>query len=185
MSRYFAILAFLATIPAANWMVGHVGSVCVPAGPCLLPVAPGLLAPSGVVMIGLALVLRDIVQLVFGLRAVVGAILAGAVLSTLVAPTALALASGAAFLLSESFDAAIYTPLARKRLYLAVLASGLLGATVDSLVFLWLAFGVDGLQHTLGQVVGKLEANLAALPLVAWVRHGLVHPAAAGTPLRG
>lgn len=179
MNRYLAIAAFLATIPAANWMVGNVGTVCVPDGPCLIPVLPGLMAPSGVVMIGLALVLRDIVQLLFGLRAVVIAILLGAALSVLIAPPALALASAVAFLLSESLDAAVYTPLARRRLYVAVIASGVVGATVDSIAFLSLAFGVEGLQHTLGQVVGKLEANLVALPLVAWVRHGLGTPRAA------
>lgn len=173
MSRYLAVLAFLATIPAANWMVGNVGTVCVPDGPCLIPVLPGLLAPSGVLMIGLALVLRDVVQMLFGLRAVIVAILLGAALSALISPPALALASGTAFLLGESFDAAVYTPLARRRLYLAVIASGVVGAAVDSVAFLSLAFGVEGLQHTLGQVVGKLEANLLALPLVAWVRHEL------------
>jgi len=173
MTRHLAVLAFLATIPAANWMVGNVGTVCVPDGPCLIPVLPGLMAPSGVVMIGLALVLRDIVQLLFGLGAVVVAIVLGAALSVLIAPPALALASGVAFLLSESLDAAVYTPLARRRLYLAVIASGVVGATVDSVAFLSLAFGIAGLQHTLGQVVGKLEANLLALPLVAWVRHEL------------
>ena len=32
-------LAFIACIPAANWMIGHVGTVCAPPhGPCLVPV---------------------------------------------------------------------------------------------------------------------------------------------------
>ena len=57
-----ALLAFGATIPLANWMIGAVGLVCVPQGPCLIPVAPGIMAPSGVLLIGLALVLRDLVQ---------------------------------------------------------------------------------------------------------------------------
>jgi hypothetical protein len=53
---------FCLTIPAANWMIGHVGTVCPPTGPCLVPVAPGIMAPSGVLMVGAALVLRDLVQ---------------------------------------------------------------------------------------------------------------------------
>ena len=53
-------------IPLANWMIGHVGTVCVPTGPCLVPVAPGLLAPSGVLTVGAALVLRDVVQRCLG-----------------------------------------------------------------------------------------------------------------------
>ena len=31
---------FIACIPAANWMIGHVGTVCALNGPCLLPVWP-------------------------------------------------------------------------------------------------------------------------------------------------
>ena len=63
----FACLGgFLASVPLANWMIGHVGTVCVPQGPCLLPVAPGVMAPSGVVTIGFALVLRDVVQRCLG-----------------------------------------------------------------------------------------------------------------------
>ena len=42
------LVLFCLTIPAANWMIGHVGTVCAPHGPCLIPVAPGLMAPSGV-----------------------------------------------------------------------------------------------------------------------------------------
>src|SRR5260370_35932514 len=56
------LFLFGLTIPAANWLIGHVGTVCAPQGPCLVPVAPGLMAPSGVMMIGFALVLRDLVQ---------------------------------------------------------------------------------------------------------------------------
>ncbi len=56
-------------IPVANWLILHVGTVCPPNGPCLIPVAPGgILAPSGVLMAGLALVLRDLVQRRLGVR---------------------------------------------------------------------------------------------------------------------
>ncbi|MBX6324351.1 MAG: VUT family protein, partial [Rhodospirillaceae bacterium] len=62
------LAAFGLCIPAANWLIGHAGLACVPHGPCLIPVAPGLMAPSGVLMVGLALVLRDLVQRRLGLR---------------------------------------------------------------------------------------------------------------------
>src|SRR5262249_15142818 len=91
------LIAFGLTIPAANWMIGHVGTVCAPNGPCLLPVAPGLMAPSGVVMIGIALVLRDLVQRRLGVAYSAGAVVAGAIVSALVAPPSLVLASGVAF----------------------------------------------------------------------------------------
>ena len=162
------LLAFGLCIPAANWLIGNVGTVCVPGGPCLIPVAPGLLAPSGVLMVGLALVLRDMVQRRLGLGWAAGAVLAGAALSALLAPPALVVASAAAFLVGEAVDLAVYTPLQRRGLVVAVALSGVAGLVLDSLVFLLLAFG--SLDYFAGQVVGKLWMVLASLPLVAWLR---------------
>lgn len=159
---------FCLTIPAANWMIGHVGTTCLRNGPCVVPVAPGILAPSGVLMVGLALVLRDLVQRRLGVQFGVGAIVVGAVISASLAPAALVLASAAAFLLSEFADFAVYTPLARRRLVLAVMASSLVGLVVDSIVFLWLAFG--SLDFLTGQIIGKLWMVLLALPFVAYLR---------------
>lgn len=159
---------FCLTIPAANWMIGHVGAVCLRDGPCLLPVAPGMMAPSGVMMVGAALVLRDLVQRRLGPGFGVGAIAVGAAISAALAPAALVLASACAFLLSELADFAVYTPLARRRLVTAVVASGLAGLVVDSIVFLWLAFG--SLDFLGGQIVGKLWMVMVAVPLVAYLR---------------
>ena len=93
------LVLFCLTIPLANWMIGHVGVVCPANGPCLLPVAPHLMAPSGVLMIGIALVLRDLVQRRLGVEFGLAAIVAGAAISALLAPPSLVLASAAAFLL--------------------------------------------------------------------------------------
>lgn len=154
MLGYISLLGFVATIPAANWLIGNLGTTCVPGGPCLIPVGFGLMAPSGVLMIGLALVLRDMVQRQLGLAWAVGGIAVGASLSWFVAPPALALASAAAFLFSELADTAVYTPLARRRLIPAVLASSLVGTVIDSTLFLWLAFGSVSLLP--GMVLGKV-----------------------------
>jgi uncharacterized PurR-regulated membrane protein YhhQ (DUF165 family) len=159
---------FALTIPAANWLIGNAGTKCVPNGPCLIPVAPGLMAPSGVTMIGIALVLRDLVQRRLGVGVVSAAILVGAGLSAVFAPPALVIASTLAFLLSEIADLAVYTPLARRRLVAAVVASSLVGLVVDSIVFLWLAFG--SLEFLSGQVVGKAWMVLLSIPFVAWLR---------------
>jgi uncharacterized PurR-regulated membrane protein YhhQ (DUF165 family) len=167
-------LAFIACIPTANWMIGHVGTTCVPHGPCLVPVWPwgpdgkALMAPSGVLMIGLALVLRDLVQRRLGRTAAVLSIVAGAALSAAVAPPALVMASSAAFLLSELADFAVYTPLQERGLVLAVLASSLVGLVIDSVLFLWLAFG--SLEFVAGQIAGKTWMVLLALPVVHWIR---------------
>jgi uncharacterized PurR-regulated membrane protein YhhQ (DUF165 family) len=162
------LVLFCLTIPAANWLIGHAGTVCPPNGPSLVPVAPGVMAPSGVLMIGAALVLRDLVQRRLGAGFGVAAVVVGAGLSAALAPAALVIASASAFLLSEFADFAVYTPLARRRLVLAVLASSLVGLIVDSIVFLWLAFG--SLDFLAGQIVGKLWMVLLALPLVAYLR---------------
>ena len=168
MKKYLALVGVVLTIPAANWMIGNVGTVCVPNGPCLIPVFPGLMAPSGVLMIGLALVLRDVVQEQLGWRWCMGAIVAGAALSGLVAPAALVLASATAFLISESADMAVYTPLRERKLWLAVVASGIVGAFVDSGIFLYLAFG--SIDHMTGNVVGKIIMSLLAVPIILVMR---------------
>ena len=97
---YSLIAAFAATIPAANWLIGNVGTECIPNGPCLIPVGFGLMAPSGVLMIGAALVLRDLVQKAGGIPAALWAIALGSVLSWFIATPALVLASVVAFVLA-------------------------------------------------------------------------------------
>lgn len=165
---FVALVAFGATIPMANWMIGNVGTVCVPNGPCLIPVVPTITAPSGVLMVGLALVLRDLVQRRLGRSWSLAAIVAGAIASAVVAPPALVLASATAFFLSELADFAVYTPLQQRRLVLAVVASCLVGLTVDSLVFLYLAFG--SLDYLAGQIIGKTWMVLFSVPVVRWIR---------------
>ena len=160
------LVAVILTIPFANWMIGNIGVVCPDNGPCLIPVAPSVMAPSGVLMIGLALVLRDLIQRRLGKKWTIGAIVAGAILSALIAPPALVIASATAFLLSEFADFAVYTPLQEKKLVLAVFLSGVVGLVVDSIVFLQLAFG--GLDYLTGQIVGKAWMILLALPFI-WI----------------
>ncbi|MCP4410163.1 MAG: VUT family protein [Gammaproteobacteria bacterium] len=167
--KWFSLIGFLLCIPAANWLIGNVGTTCIPNGPCLIPVAPGLSAPSGVLMIGLALVLRDVVQQTLGRTWAMWAIVIGAALSWLLASPYLALASGVAFLLAEGADMAVYTPLRNQgRIIAAVLLSGVVGSIIDSAVFLWLAFG--SLEYITGQVVGKMwMTGIAAIALSTWI----------------
>jgi uncharacterized PurR-regulated membrane protein YhhQ (DUF165 family) len=165
---YVFLVAFALCIPVANWLIGHVGTTCVPNGPCLVPVAPGIMAPSGVLMVGLALVLRDLVQRRLGLGWGIGAIIIGALLSAYVAPPSLIVASAVAFLLSEIADFLVYTPLQKKRLVLAVFASSVVGLVADSIAFLYLAFG--SLEFLEGQVLGKLWMVLLAMPFIALMR---------------
>jgi queuosine precursor transporter len=163
------LAGFAACVPLANYMIGHVGTVCVPNGPCLIPVGLGLTAPSGVLLVGLALVLRDLVQRRLGLAWSIGAIVVGAILSTTFAAPALAIASAGAFLLSELADLLVFTPLQKKGLIKAAFVSSVAGLIVDSVMFLWLAFG--SLDFLAGQVVGKLIMVIAALPAIFWIRN--------------
>lgn len=153
-----ALAGFIATIFVANWLIEHYG---------IVSVGFGLMAPAGVYAVGVAFTLRDVAHRALGPAWVIGAIIVGAALSALVSP-AFALASGVAFLCSELADLVVYTPLRRKSWLGAVAASNTIGLVVDSILFLWLAFG--SLQFLQGQIVGKAWMTLLAVVLIAGAR---------------
>lgn len=152
------LVAYILTILGANWAISTFG---------LVPVGFGLLAPAGVYFAGLAFTLRDLTQERLGKGWTVGAILIGAALSALLSPQ-LALASGGAFLLSELADLAVYTPLRRRNWLGAVALSNTVGLTLDSALFLWLAFG--SLAFLPGQIVGKGYMTILAVVVLYVVR---------------
>lgn len=162
-----AFAAFASTIPAANWLIGNVGVTCVPQGPCLVPVGFGLMAPSGVLMIGLALVLRDWLHELAGWRWSAVAVVVGAALSLAFSPPAIAIASGAAFLMAELADLAVYARLRERGKALAVMASQIVGAALDSALFVWIAFG--SLEFSAGTTLAKIYAG-AAVAAYLWAR---------------
>lgn len=159
MVRFWLGSVYLATIVGANWAVAEYGVV---------PVGFGLMAPAAVYVAGLAFTLRDLLQEAAGRAAVIWVIAGGALLSLAVAPPALALASGVAFVVSELADLAVYEPLRRRRWLTAVAASNMVGLIVDSLLFLWLAFG--SLAFLSGQIVGKAWMTVAALIVLTIAR---------------
>lgn len=126
-----ALLAgYVACVWLANWALERWG---------IVSIGFGMHGPAGLYFAGLTFGLRDGVQDTLGRKAVIGGIVVGAGLAYLIAP-AFAIASGVAFLVAETADFAVYTPLRQKEWGLAVLASNAVGAVVDSLLFLWLAF---------------------------------------------
>lgn len=156
---WVAACCYVATIWLANYLLVHVG---------LVDVGFGLVAPAGVFAAGAALTFRDVVQRTLGRWVVIAAIFVGAGLSMEVS-TAFALASGAAFLISELADMAIYTPLERKTFVGAVAASNTVGLLADSILFLWFSpLPVHGLLA--GQVVGKAWMTLAAIVVLLPLR---------------
>lgn len=150
-----SLAAYIGTILAANWAIERFG---------IVSVGFGLMAPAGVYFVGLAFTLRDTTQRTLGRLWTVVAILVGAALSAFVSPE-FALASGVAFLFSEFADFAVYTPLAERQWLTAVVASNIVGTLVDSVIFLWFAFG--SLQFLTGQVAGKLWMTVLAVVVVA------------------
>lgn len=151
-------VAYIATIFAANWAVARFGVV---------GVGFGLMAPAAVYFVGLAFPLRDGLQRVSSRRWAILAIVLGAGLSYLVSPR-FAIASGLTFMISETCDMLVYTPL-QTRFTVAVLLSSAAALVVDSVLFLTLAFG--SLQFLPGQIVGKAWMTLlAVLVIQAWRR---------------
>jgi len=135
----------------------------------MIPLGFGLSAPSGVLMVGAALVLRDQVQEHMGAKWALCGIIVGAILSYLFADPFIAIASILAFGVSELIDFAAYTYVRKYGRAIAVAASGLVGAIVDSTVFLYVAFG--SLAYIEGQIVGKLIISIiAALAIKYFIR---------------
>lgn len=161
-----AAAAFLACIVAANAALERWGIVTV----------LGVTAPAGVLFAGLTFGVRDVVHELGGSRIVLALVAAGAALSYMQSDGAtipgghasIAVASGAAFALSELADLAVYAPLRERRWLAAVVASNIAGTLIDSALFLWLAFG--SLDHIDGQIIGKAAMILPAVILVRYVR---------------
>jgi uncharacterized PurR-regulated membrane protein YhhQ (DUF165 family) len=152
--------AFITCILLANYVTTEYGMV---------PVGFGLVATAGTYFAGLTFVLRDTLQDAAGKWWVLGLIVVGAGLSYLVSDPFIALASGIAFLSSETADLLIYTPLRRKGYLRAAVASNVVGSLVDTFLFLWIAgFPIVGAWQ--GQVVGKLAVTGVAFAVVITYR---------------
>lgn len=168
-----AATAYIATIIAANYAIGHWGTPAFPGGPHTIPVGFGYTAPSGVLFVALALITRDLVQWAMGrptrprpidVAAMLALIGIGASVSFGIAATPVAVASALAFGSSELLDFALFTKVA-PRWGRAVLAGGLAGAVADSLIFLYVAFG--SLTFWQGQVLGKSYGIILAAAVIA------------------
>lgn len=165
-----AVAGFVATIIAANWLTNRYGFV---------PVGFGLTATAGTYAAGLAFGFRDAVHETMGRVWVAAAIVAGAAVTWWISP-AFAVASGTAFLVSELADFAVYSPLRARGLRRAVFASNVVGLLVDTVLFIWLAFGWDAVAGAWkGQALGKLWVTLATIAAITVVQHATTRRALA------
>ena len=78
---------------------------------------------------------------------------------------------------AETLDFAVYEPLRKRGLLVAMLASNAVGLLADSLLFLKLAFG--SLEYLPGQMLGKAWMTLAAVAVIAVIQRRRVRVVAA------
>ena len=155
-----SLAVYVGAIVLANYFIVHglpFGlSTPTPFGTYTVPVGFGLVAPAGTYVAAVTFPARDVVQRSGGRLLGIAAIIVAAIVSWWVSSPAIAVASGGTFLISESFDFAVYTPMQRRWFVPAVIASGVIAAVVDSLIFLqWSGIGYGNGQLA-GLIVGKL-----------------------------
>lgn len=154
-------LGYIGLAVLANWLASRY----------VWSVGFGYVAPGGVFAIGGVLVLRDWINQLRP-RASVVLIPVASAISYGIGEAAgwsslqkIALASVAAFVISEGVEWLVFTPIRKRSLTLGVALSGSVGIALDSYVFLTLAFG--SLAFFDGQMIGKAEALAAGVLLTA------------------
>jgi hypothetical protein len=160
-----ATIAFVATVYFANWLVNRYGPIRV--------WPTHLYAPAGVYVVGLAFLLRDTTQRLGSNLLALAAIIAGTGLTFLFVDERLAGASAAAFVTSEVVGLALFLGLRGNTggpvaLGSAVVVASLAAAALDSLIFLWIAFGDLGFWQ--GQFVAKISVLALAVPFILAAR---------------
>ena len=149
--------AYIACVVLANVLTEHYG---------LVSIGFGLTCTAGTFAAGATLLARNVTQDITGRLVILALMLTGCVLSWWLATPQLAVASAAAFALSETADMGVYSPLRRHGWPRAVAAASLVGAIVDTLVFLHLA-GFPVTAHSVtGQLVVKVGISWAVAAAV-------------------
>jgi hypothetical protein len=156
-----ATAVYVGLIPLINWSFAHVPTMDIPA-----TLGGGVLQPLAIVT-GLVLVVRDFAQREIG-HWIFGAMAAGLLFSSMTTPLNIVLASGAAFLVSEIVDWAVYT-FTKRPLSQRILMSSMLAAPLDSAIFLYGAsFSVPGI-FAWGTMITSIVSKLLGALGVAWI----------------
>jgi uncharacterized PurR-regulated membrane protein YhhQ (DUF165 family) len=166
-----ASVAFVATVYAANWLVNHYGPIRV--------WPTDLIAPAGVYVVGLAFLLRDTVARLSSNWLALALIGLGTGLTAIFVDARLAGASAAAFAASEVVSLAVFYALRGNSggpvvLGTAVASSSVVGAALDSVIFLGIAF--SSLAFFEGQFVAKVTVTALAFPFVLLARRKVPTP---------
>ncbi|WP_395646106.1 hypothetical protein [Terricaulis sp.] len=148
---------YVALMPIINWSFAAVPTTTIPDA-----FGGGQFQPLAIVT-GLVLVVRDFAQRQIS-HWIWGAMVLGLLLSTLTSWITVVFASGAAFLISETVDWAVYT-FSKRPLSQRVLISSAASAPLDQVVFIWLAsFVVPGIFAW-----GTILTGIASKLLGAWI----------------
>lgn len=151
---------YVGLMPLINWSFAAVPTLDIPAA-----LGGGQFQPLAIVT-GLVLVVRDFAQREIGHR-VLAAMLIGLAFSTMTSWIVVVVASGAAFLISELVDWAVYT-LVRRPLSQRIMISSTLSAPLDQMAFIWLAsFVVPGI-FAWGTIVTGIASKLLGAAVVSW-----------------
>lgn len=154
---------YVGLMPFINWSFAAVPTLAIPAS-----LGGGQFQPLAVVT-GLVLVVRDFAQRELG-HWIWGAMAVGLLLSTLTSWVAVVVASGLAFLVSETVDWAVYT-FSSRPLSHRILISSVASAPLDQLVFIGLAAlavpGIFAWGTILTGIVSKLLGALVVSKIVA------------------
>lgn len=165
-----AAAVYVTSVVLANYLTTRYG---------LAPVGFGLTATAGTFAVGGAIMSRDLVQDGLGRRVVLAAILLGAGLSYLLASAQIATASALTFLIAETVEFAVYTPLRLRsrfggaRWVGTVIAANTAGAVLDTLLFLHLAGFPVTPRGVAGQLVGKAWVTVGVLAVGVVVRRAV------------
>lgn len=151
----FTLIVYIALIAGINWIYEFTPLITLPGGDLWSPVD---------MIVGFVFVVRDFAQRRIG-HHVLWAMLAGILISWAMVSTELALASAAAFAIGELADWAIFT-MTGKPFSQRILYSSLLGAPLDSLVFLTLV-GLASPVAMGAQIVSKLTGAFLVFYLVS------------------
>jgi uncharacterized PurR-regulated membrane protein YhhQ (DUF165 family) len=151
--RYLNTLIYIGLIVLVNYAFTKVDMVVLPDGTRWPPVS---------LLVGFVFVARDYAQRDIG-HSVIGAMLAGVAISYFMAGPQVAMASAAAFLISEFADWAVYS-FTRRPLSQRILLSSALGTPIDSVVFL----GLIGALSPLG-ALAMTASKLIGACFVWWL----------------
>jgi uncharacterized PurR-regulated membrane protein YhhQ (DUF165 family) len=149
-----ATALYCGLMPLINWSFAAVPLIPLPFIGPYQPLA---------IVTGLVLVVRDFAQREIG-HWVLAAMFVGLLFSTMTTPLSIVIASGAAFLISETADWAVYT-LTRRPLSQRILISSAIGAPLDSTAFL---IGVN-LVRPGSLALGTLATSIASKLIGAFI----------------